>query len=561
MSSNEIISISHNILFFFTVNRNTGEIKSFSNLKSSDLIKHKDKLIKILENFIKNEPKNTNQCYTFKKIFLSSMIIQGFFSQHFNNIFICIFNKEVKSIQRKLFFLHIFIAYKNIYLKLSKYLENNEKLFSLIFHEILLGPLIHNFDNVYKQLSKKINLVVFENSEYFSSMLIDLNTKEIICDLGNLFQKNYKISFLQFNNHKKIINELVFHGLNLKNNYIKSTDKNIDIIYNCKKIEFRTTYPKPLFIIKFIPTFEGTIIVHAFHQYKLAKIRKVDPQFPKKIVYDKYKEIDISYFNIFEEIDEDNYSQIKLIENFFFKYFLLLGNNCKDIVDNQNKVNTKIMTYKNRDYNLLYLNGEITQTLINVIKEYFKDEKDLIYKLKKKLREENDKNCYPITQETSSYKTGGKLNNSTKEKNEDNILDKNPLELSYSKFTKEFKSIELYYKLNNNDLIGLSYINTSLPEDFSNINEYSELNLTKENLKAIKRNITTKRTEENEELNIYSNNYYLVDSTERKKINSEIEEKDEIINTDEPFKSDATNIGIKFDLSKDESVIKTLLFK
>ena len=561
MSSNEIISISHNILFFFTVNRNTGEIKSFSNLKSSDLIKHKEKLIKILENFIKNEPNNTTQCYTFKKIFLSSMIIQGFFSQHFNNIFICIFNKEVKSIQRKLFFLHIFIAYKNIYLKLSKYLENNEKLFSLIFHEILLGPLIHNFDNVYKQLSKKINLVVFENSEYFSSMLIDLNTKEIICDLGNLFQKNYKISFLQFNNHKEIINELVFHGLNLKNNYIKSTDKNIDIIYNCKKIEFRTTYPKPLFIIKFIPTFEGTIIAHVFHQYKLAKIRKVDPQFPKKIVYDKYKEIDISYFNIFEVIDGVNYSQIKLIENFFFEYFLLLGNNCKDLVDNQNKVNTKIMTYKNRDYNLLYLNGEITQTLINVIKEYFKDEKDLIYKLKKKLREENDKNCYPITQETLSYKTGGKLNNTTNEKNEDNILDKNPLELSYSKFTKEFKSIELYYKLNNNDLIGLSYINTSLPEDFSNINEYSELNLTKENLNAIKRNITTKRSEENEELNIYSNNYYLVDSTERKKINSEIEEKDEIINTDEPFKSDATNIGVKFDLSKDESVIKTLLFK
>ena len=455
-------------------------MKSFSNAKNPLFNKNKDIFKKFLSVFIKNEPKNTNKCFNYKTIYLSKIIIQGLFNQQCNYNFVSIFSKDVNFIQRKLFLLHMFFAYKNLYLKLSKSLENNENLFSLIFHEILLVPLIHNFDNVCKQLEKKIDLILFDNAEYISSFLIDLKTNEIICDIGNLFQMEYKTSALQFQNRKEIIEELVFHGLNLKNNYIKSIDKKIDNLYNSKKIELRATFPKPLFIIKFLPTLQGTIIIHLFLQYKLAKVRKIDPQYPTAIVYENYKEVDISYFNLFAEIDENIYNQINVIEKFFFEYFLLLGNNIKEMNVNKNKVELQIMTYKNRDYNLLYINKEILKLMKRIIMEYFKDEKDLIDKLKNKLIQENNKNSSllfegPLITKTERIDTNNNNNNNNNNDNYNNNSNIyiNPLEFTYNKFINEFNSI----KYNNNDLVKLNDINIFLPENFSNVNEYSELNL------------------------------------------------------------------------------------
>ena len=243
----------------------------------------------------------------------------------------------MNSYQRNLFFLHIFFAYKNIYLQLSERLENDENLFSLIFNEILIGPLINNFNNIYNLITKKIDLELFDNSEYITSMLIDLETKEIIGDLGNFLQRNYKVSFLQFKNSKNLINELVFQGLNLKNNYLKSHDKDIDAIFNNIKLELRATFPKTLFIIKFIPIFQGAIIVHAFNQFKLSKVKRSDPKYPNKVAFEGYKEIDFAYFDISGKIKEN--SQLNLIEKFFFEYFLFFRNNHKEVGEKQNIVN------------------------------------------------------------------------------------------------------------------------------------------------------------------------------------------------------------------------------
>ena len=47
--------------------------------------------------------------------------------------------------------------------------------------------------------------------------------------------------------------------------------------------------------------------------------------------------------------------------------------------------NNKLMIYKGRDYNLIYLNKDIFQLIKGVVMEYFKDEDDLIFELKKSL--------------------------------------------------------------------------------------------------------------------------------------------------------------------------------
>ena len=560
--------ISENILFFFTMNKNDGEIKSFTKLKSSELVQNKEILKKFLANFIKmNTLFKENESYRFKTIFLSSMIIEGFFSQFSNNIFICIFNKDVDSNQRKLFFLHIFSAYKNLFLKFSKSLDNNEKIFSLIFHELLLGPLIHNFDNAYIQLSKRIELILFDNTEYITSLLIDLNNKKIICDIGNILQKKYKETIIKFQNRKKIIDELISYGLFLKTNYIKSSNENLDEIQNSMKIELRATYPKPFFIIKFFPILQGAIIVHLFSQYKISKPKLYDPNNPNALLYEGYKEIDISYFNLFAEIDEEDDSyQIKLIEKFFFEFFLLLGNNCKVISDNKALQNSNLMTYKDMDFNLIYLNKRIIKMMKDIMMEYYIDEKDLVYKIKRSLKEENDKNKdYQLTEEVSNTKIGQiSTNNYIDEQNilniQNNITEKNSLEFSYNNFIREFKSIELNYKLNNNDLIGLSEMDIIMEHNFSNINEFSELNLSKENRNIVKRNIINKNNKNPEEFNIYNNNYYISDLTNINNIKTETV--DYILNTNEPFKDDVTIIGYKDDdMSKDESVFKSLIKK
>ena len=531
-------------------------MKSFTNMKNPLLNENKVILKKFLTDFIKNEPNNTNKCFNYKTIYLSKIIIQGLFSQQSNYYFVSIFNKDIDFIQRKLFLLHIFFAYKNIYLKLSKSLENNENLFSLIFHEIILVPLIHNFDNVCKQLEKKIDLILFDNAEYITSLLIDLNSNEIICDLGNSFQKQYKASILQFQNRKEIIEELVFHGSHLKNNYVKTTDKKIDLIYNCKKIELRATFPKPLFIIKFLPTLQGTIIIHLFNQYKLAKVRRIDPMNPSTILYENYKEVDISFFNISSEIDEKHYCQIDFIEKFFFEYFLLLGNNIKEMNIKMNKINIPIMTYKNRDYNLLYLNKEIVKIMKNIIMEYFKDEKDLIYKLKNRFIQESNKNSSlnegTLITKTERVDTFTNINDNNNYINNNNS-NINQLEFTYNKFITEFYAIQ---SNNNNDFLKLNEINIFMPENFSNINEYSELNLTKENLNIVKRNVTTsKNNRTKSEFNVYSNSSFLDFNSMDK--NGERE----ILNTNEPFISEATNIEYKVDLSKEESGFKSILLK
>jgi hypothetical protein len=546
------MTISDNLLCFFTINALTGEIKSFSNSKSLNFIQNREILKKFLNNFIKKDTNDAMKFYNFKTIYLSKIIIQRFYNVYSNNIFVGIFNKGVNSYQRNLFFLHIFFAYKNINLKLSKNLENNEDLFSYIFHEILLGPLIHNFDNIYMQLSKKIDLILFENSEYLTSILIDLETNEIICDIGNILYKNYKISLLQIKNYQKLINELCFHGLNLKNNYLKSTDKNIDLNYNSLKIELRATFPRSLFFIKFLPILQGTIIVHAFNQFKMAKVKINDQKHPNVIMYDAYKEIDFAYYNLLEQIGKNNTFQINLIEKFYFEYFLLLKNNCKEIGTKQNLQHLSIMKIKNIDYNLIYFTKDILKIFKDIIMEYYKDENDLLYKLKKKLKEENDKinNNQLIEKKLSS-----KVLNASK---------KNPLELGYNNFIKNFKFIELNHKLKSNEILGLNDINLYF-SDFSNINEFSELNLTKENLNIIKRNIVDKNynnDEDDSEFNVYKNvniNYNQKNSVDIKNIKSETEDKDENLNTYEPFKSDATNIGFKGDFSQDESVFKTIV--
>ena len=552
----ELLPISSNIISFFILDIKTSEIKSFANISPLDLGENKKLLQNILSKLIKyNYANSTNQNYYFRTIYLSTIIIQAIISNNSKNIYVCIFNKKEGILPSKLFLLHISICYRNIYLKLCKNLENNENLFSLIFSQIFFIPLMHNFDRAFKKLKRKMDIILFGNSEYITSFIVDLGQHEIAFDIGNLFHKNYKSEFLQYINKKDILKEISFHGNNLKNNYLKSNDKKTDKFDNSLKIELRATFPKPIFIIKFFPILNGIVIVHLFNQYKLSKTQIQNPNNPNAFIYDSYKEVDIAFFNLLEKLEPNNLEQINIIEKFFFEYFLILGNNCKDTEN----IPSNLITYKSRDFDLIYLNKDILKLIKEIIMEYYKDEKDLIYKVKRKLFEENEKenknkneneNKKTLIIETSISKSERE---NTQNNNDDNINVniKNPLEFTYKNFIKEFRNI----KINNSESVSVNDVNIVLPGDLSNVNEYSELNLSKDNMGIINRYIVTNRNttrKDSSEYNIY-NNYDII-ASDIKNIKTNADNEAIPSNTNEPFNIDITSIANKIEISKDEWV-------
>ena len=552
----ELLPISSNIISFFILDIKTSEIKSFANISPLDLGENKKLLQNILSKLIKyNYANSTNQSYYFRTIYLSTITIQAIICNNSKNIYVCLLNKKEGILPSKLFLLHISICYRNIYLKLCKNLENNENLFSLIFSQIFFIPLMHNFDRAFKKLKRKMDIILFGNSEYITSFIVDLGQHEIAFDIGNLFHKNYKSEFLQYINKKDILKEISFHGNNLKNNYLKSNDKKTDKFDNSLKIELRATFPKPIFIIKFFPILNGIVIVHLFNQYKLSKTQIQNPNNPNAFIYDSYKEVDIAFFNLLEKLEPNNLEQINIIEKFFFEYFLILGNNCKDTEN----IPSNLITYKSRDFDLIYLNKDILKLIKEIIMEYYKDEKDLIYKVKRKLFEENEKenknenenkNKKTLIIETSISKSERE---NTQNNNDDNINVniKNPLEFTYKNFIKEFRNI----KINNSESVSVNDVNIVLPGDLSNVNEYSELNLSKDNMGIINRYIVTNRNttrKDSSEYNIY-NNYDIITS-DIKNIKTNADNEAIPSNTNEPFNIDITSIANKIEISKDEWV-------
>ena len=608
---------------------------------------------------------NINDCYNFKTIYLSSYIIHALVNFDNNNIFISIFNKKEiyknKNINKyfKLFLLQIAISYRHTYLKLSKIISlYNKNLFPLIFSEIFFIPFLHNFDKVFSNITKKIDLVLFGNSEYISSIIYDMDKKGILYDTGYLVQKKYKSSFIDFSKKNKIMEEINFYGQKLKNNYLKSSDKNIDKIENCIKLELRATFPKPLFILRFFPILKGVLIIHVFHQYKLSKIQVINPMNNNEFIYERYKEIDAVLFDFLNKLEEINANEIVFIEKFFFEYFLILGSNIKEVGRNSGNFNKNLMTHKSKEFNLIYLNKQILQIIKDIIAQFFlgnnqnnKDDKNLIEKIKRKLGNEYEKNKNEIELNNNINNTNNmvedniltkseriNLNNNNKSENSSTNLNinnefynnnnnnlpkaKDILEFNFFNFIREFDLNKIFPKEininnnntikeeidntinnntqneNNNNIINTKDINIQFQEDYSNVNEYSNLNLSKDNLDLIKRTIITSATRANlisktntntntnmittnrntrsstnliginnnneiNNANIYGN--YELFNTETRNLKTE-EEKEEHVeyNKDDPFKVDITSIQNNInniEISKEESDLKSILAK
>ena len=229
----------------------------------------------ILPNFIKTlaiQDKKKNKAINHNIFFLNEAKIVTVNIETSNIISIAICSKNTKSQLIYFFLLKITMAFLN-YMKMHN-CNTSYNIHSIIFETILLSPIINHFTLAIKEIFRRYTLY-FNNIRYKNYYLVDLCSNEIILSLETLYNQNSN-DIVEMKIPTKIIwNEILYHAHILKRDYMK-INNNIFQIENLQdfyvKIEFKATYPRLIYIIKFLPILGGMVLIHEYIQTKMSRI-------------------------------------------------------------------------------------------------------------------------------------------------------------------------------------------------------------------------------------------------------------------------------------------------
>ena len=199
-----------------------------------------------------------------------------------------------------------------------------------LYDTFLSIPIQMHFNRIIKKIFKRQTLYI-KDIFYKNYYLIDIDNEKIILSLETMNDKNSGIDpVFKTPNQKAIWKELMLHCHNLKNDYIKKnnmTFNGIDYKNFFVKIEFKVTYPRRNFIIKFLPLFNGMCLIHEYIQKKLSTFDSDEKKYynEKSILYG-YDEYD----NLFKTSDNryfENEHYILKQVHFFLIETLFCSNN------------------------------------------------------------------------------------------------------------------------------------------------------------------------------------------------------------------------------------------
>ena len=350
----------------------------------------------IVKNLIQLQNKKNNKIK--RKIFYNNFNINGkniintININKTNLIIIGIFTEDTKISIINIFLLSVLISFINHFYKNYNFniIENNNHKLNINIYKIFLFiPLKEHFIALAEKIFERHSLKL-ENIFYKNYYLLDLNSDTIIFSLQSLYNKNNVNNSgntkqqIKINRNLKIWKEIIFHGHNLKNDYISQHSYLIDKDdYNkyCVKLQFRSTFPRRTFIIKFLPVLDGLILIHEYIQIKLSYLDFGDNT--------KYKEVDIAYgYNKFisdskdcnyipENFDKSEPNLLKDVRIFFLESF------CTPVPKIE-LFNTKNYLEKN-----IYINEDIIEIISNCISNNFNlSNNDTIEKIISDLYEE-----------------------------------------------------------------------------------------------------------------------------------------------------------------------------
>ena len=400
-----------------------------------------------------------------------------------NNVFVCTFPIKSSTQFQRLLLIHIFIALinfkgdaitaigkfneyekydKNNFINLKSFYQKrklkeiNDILELLIFENYFLKIIIMHFSKVFNEMFKKEYLKL--NQTRFKNLyILDLATSSIILDMckiqGNKEENKNKHYIL----NNQLFDEVLFQAKYMYETYKEDNDMRYissDSIYRFVKFECTSTYPRLLFIIKFIPVLKGVAVVHLYYQKKLSRNMEDNP-LDQEI---KYKEIDLLFGSDIKDNQhlEFKYGAPKKLQHIekFFEEFFITSRIGFDIF----RINSNIKKFKYVNYYIIDIINSIPvsdnvdiEKLFSDINKRLEEEynSDLNSKREKeKLKEEiNNKNNEQNNEDNENYNVSNNDNENYDEENSyDNIFLLNKEEI-YSELLN-INNKESYLKIN-----------------------------------------------------------------------------------------------------------------
>ena len=291
-------------------NFNLNNVNNNNNINNNKLNIIKS-IIKNLLNKKNNDNINNNNI-TITEIIISNEKIFILNIKNSNIIIIGIFSLLSKNSIINLFLYHFaasffnFIGEKSDYVSINTYFNTgNDKLKGKIYETFLFLPLLNHFIDIIYSLFKKKSLFM-TNLKYENFLILDLNSKNIIFKFNTLLKKK----LFNISNFDSLLDELIFHSLNLKDMYSKKYSNRFDSIEYQDyyvKLEYTSTYPRLTFMIKFLPVLKGLALIHIFSTSKLSRQENEG----NKI----YKEFDVIYGVVDNYYNNGNNSNSSIKEN------------------------------------------------------------------------------------------------------------------------------------------------------------------------------------------------------------------------------------------------------
>ena len=335
--------------------------------------------------------------------------------------------------------------------------ECNDILEILIFENIFLKTLVAHFTKVFYEIFKKEDLNL-KQTKLKNLYMVDISSSEVILDMVKLqgiksSQKNKK-----FYKSEKLFEEIIYQSKNMYNNYVKEYNMKFtsaDSDFRFVKFECTSTYPRLLFIIRFVPVLKGISIIHVYSQKKLSRSNDNNIQMEQGI---NCKEVDFIFGSFMKgnKNFEFKYGAPKKLEYIekFMEEFYLTGRSSLNIfkVNNQNK------KYKYVNYDIIGIINSFQISKSMTIEEIFKNFKNKLkqeYEKDQKIKKEKEKEI----DDNNSNNSDEQNDDSTKKIDKILLLNKEtfysvllnikPKE-NISKKDKEIKGINLVSDITNN---------------------------------------------------------------------------------------------------------------
>ena len=452
--------------------------------------------------------------------------------------------------------------------------EMNNMLELLIFQNVFLKAQILHFLHVFNEMFKKEDLNL-KQTKLANLYILDISSSSVILDMCKLqglknSKKNWKFYKLE-----NLFGELIYHSKNMYNQYINENEMKFnsnDLDFRFVKFECTSTYPRILFIIKFIPVLKGIAVIHIYRQKKLSRNNENNMLLEQGL---NFKEVDLLFGSFIRENPnfEFKYGAPKKLENIekFLEEFYITGRN-----------GLGIFCLTNSDKKYLYVNYDI----INIINTFHIGDSinlDKIFMdINKKIEENYEKEKNTINKEDTETnledsKEAKKLNNIlclNKEKYYKYFLNKSISKNSSSILNNNIINVKKIKKINinisdaiskaqnssTNKLIGVDGNNKDNIINNANINELIENNSERKNL--IKKNETLSLFDTKIEKNSRNINLENYSSVSEIKTNEKFEikvinlkERNNKENNKEEIKDD-TKEKISYNSSKNEKEMK-----